>query len=156
LAIVARKADFVFNIDRVTEPGFHFMMPFLTSMDNVQTTLQTDVVRDIPCGTSGYPLSLTLMNCCPNVICCFLFSGSVIYFDKVEVVNLLEKQHAHDTIKKYGVNYDKTWIFDRIHHEISAPLPPPPPPPPPSPPSAPPPPPLPLPLPLPLVVSKDL
>lgn len=85
-------------LDRVTDPGFHFMTPFVTSFDNVQVTLQTDVVKDIPCGTSG---------------------GSVIYFDKVEVVNLLDKKFAHSTIKKYGVNYDKTWIFDRIHHEIN-------------------------------------
>jgi regulator of protease activity HflC (stomatin/prohibitin superfamily) len=85
-------------LDRVTDPGFHFQIPFVTTFDNVQVTLQTDVVKDIPCGTSG---------------------GSVIYFDKVEVVNLLDKTVAHTTIKKYGVNYDKTWIFDRIHHEIN-------------------------------------
>ena len=24
-----------------------------------------------------------------------------------------------DTIKNYTVNYDKTWIFDKIHHEIN-------------------------------------
>mgnify|MGYP000725034242 FL=1 len=25
----------------------------------------------------------------------------------------------HDTIKNYTVDYDKTWIFDKIHHEIN-------------------------------------
>jgi len=55
-------------------------------------------LTNIPCGTSG---------------------GSVIYFDKIEVVNRLEKTKAHNTIKLYGVNYDRTWIFDRIHHEIN-------------------------------------
>lgn len=25
----------------------------------------------------------------------------------------------HDTIKNYTIHYDKTWIFDKIHHEIN-------------------------------------
>jgi len=81
-----------------TDPGIHWMMPGLTTFANVQVTLQTDTVKNIPCGTSG---------------------GSVIYFDKIEVVNRLNKESAHDTIKLYGINYDRTWIFDRIHHEIN-------------------------------------
>jgi len=85
-------------LDSVGEPGYHFMVPGLTTFANVQITLQTDVVKDIPCGTSG---------------------GSVIYFDKIEVVNMLDRKKAHQTIKRYGVDYDKTWIFDRIHHEIN-------------------------------------
>jgi hypothetical protein len=31
--------------------GFHLMLPFLTSYKSVQTTMQTDEVKDIPCGT---------------------------------------------------------------------------------------------------------
>jgi len=85
-------------LDANTDPGYHFMIPFLTHQANVQITLQTDVVKDIPCGTSG---------------------GSVIYFDKIEVVNMLDRKKAHETVKRYGVDYDKTWIFDRIHHEIN-------------------------------------
>lgn len=81
-----------------TEPGFHVKLPLITSTANVQVTLQTDTVTDIPCGTSG---------------------GTVIYFDKVEVVNRLDKQHAWNTTKWYGVDYDKVWIFDKIHHEIN-------------------------------------
>jgi len=85
-------------LQTTTEPGIHIMLPGLTRFANVQVTLQTDTVVDIPCGTSG---------------------GCVIYFDKIEVVNRLNKQDAHNTIKLYGVNYDRTWIFDRIHHEIN-------------------------------------
>jgi hypothetical protein len=55
-------------------------------------------VKEIPCGTSG---------------------GVIIYFDKIEVVNRLQRDAALRTIKLYGVNYDKTWIFDKIHHEIN-------------------------------------
>jgi regulator of protease activity HflC (stomatin/prohibitin superfamily) len=82
----------------ITDPGINWMMPVITTFANVQVTLQTDTVVNIPCGTSG---------------------GSVIYFDKIEVVNRLRKESAHETIKLYGVNYDRTWIFDRIHHEIN-------------------------------------
>jgi len=39
--------------------------------------------------------------------------------DKVEVVNRLDRAHAFNTIKNYGVHYDKLWIFDKIHHEIN-------------------------------------
>jgi len=43
----------------------------------------------------------------------------MIYFDKIEVVNKLSSEHAHLTIKEYGINYDKLWIFDKVHHEIN-------------------------------------
>jgi len=85
-------------LDEFAEPGFHLMVPGLMTVSNIQVTLQTDTVTEIPCGTSG---------------------GVMIYFDKIEVVNLLDISKAHNTIKKYGVNYDRTWIFDRIHHEIN-------------------------------------
>ena len=35
------------------EPGWHTMIPFLTSVENVQVTVQTDKVNNVPCGTSG-------------------------------------------------------------------------------------------------------
>eukprot|EP01128_Nolandella_sp_AFSM9_P008343 TRINITY_DN497_c0_g1_i1.p1 TRINITY_DN497_c0_g1~~TRINITY_DN497_c0_g1_i1.p1 ORF type:complete len:350 (-),score=116.79 TRINITY_DN497_c0_g1_i1:44-1048(-) len=85
-------------LETVNEPGFHWMTPWVTSVANVQVTLQTDVVKDIPCGTSG---------------------GAIIHFARIEVVNRLDKKHAYTTVKNYGVDYDKTWIFDRIHHEIN-------------------------------------
>lgn len=45
-----------------SDPGFHLKMPFITSWEEVQITVQTDEVRNIPCGTSG---------------------GVLIHFDKV-------------------------------------------------------------------------
>lgn len=83
--------------EATTQPGFHFKMP-LTSVEAVQVTVQTDKVTEIPCGTSG---------------------GVMIYFDNIEVVNRLRPEFVHATIKNYTVNYDKTWIFDKIHHEIN-------------------------------------
>jgi len=85
-------------LSQVTEPGYNVKMPFITSFAEVQTTVQTDSIRSIPCGTSG---------------------GVLIHFATVEVVNQLEKKHVFQTIKNYTVDYDKTWIFDKIHHEIN-------------------------------------
>mmetsp|Transcript_21650 Transcript_21650/g.36431 ORF Transcript_21650/g.36431 Transcript_21650/m.36431 type:complete len:328 (+) Transcript_21650:54-1037(+) len=85
-------------LSHIEEPGFHTMLPVVTSVVPVQITIQTDSVNDIPCGTSG---------------------GVMILFDKVEVVNRLRKEHVYDTVKNYTVHYDQTWIFDKIHHEIN-------------------------------------
>lgn len=53
----------------VSNPGFHMMIPVLTYYRAVQITLQTDEVKNVPCGTSG---------------------GVMIYFDRIEVVNILD------------------------------------------------------------------
>ncbi|XP_040873329.1 erlin-2-B isoform X2 [Glycine max] len=82
----------------ITEPGFHLKMPFITQYEPVQVTLQTDMVIDIPCGTKG---------------------GVMISFGKIEVVNQLHKEFVFETLLNYGVHYDKTWIYDKIHHEIN-------------------------------------
>jgi len=81
----------------ITRPGYHWKLP-ITSVRSIQITMQTDQVKNIPCGTSG---------------------GVVLYFDKVEVVNRLKEQYVHETIKNYTINYDQTWIFDKIHHAIN-------------------------------------
>jgi len=83
---------------RIEEPGIHVKIPYLDTMENIQVTLQTDKVTDIPCGTSG---------------------GVLIWIEKVEVVNQLAKPYVYDTIKNYTIHYDKIWIFDKIHHEIN-------------------------------------
>jgi len=74
------------------------MIPIFTKYDQVQVTVQTDKVIDIPCGTSG---------------------GVLIMFDKIEVVNRLKKEYAYQIIKNYTTDYDKAMIFDKIHHEIN-------------------------------------
>lgn len=35
------------------------------------------------------------------------------------MVNRLRSELVYDTIKEYGVHYDKTWIYDKLHHEIN-------------------------------------
>lgn len=82
----------------ITPPGFHLKMPLITHFEPIQVTLQTDLVRDIPCGTKG---------------------GVLINFEKIEVVNRLHKDFVYETLRDYGVQYDNTWIYDKIHHEIN-------------------------------------
>ncbi|XP_050238945.1 uncharacterized protein LOC130014534 isoform X2 [Mercurialis annua] len=85
-------------LNTITSPGFHLKLPLITHYEPVQVTLQTDQVKDIPCGTKG---------------------GVMINFEKIEVVNRLRKDHVYDTLLNYGVDYDNTWIYDKIHHEIN-------------------------------------
>ncbi|KAM4677572.1 erlin-2 isoform 1-T2 [Discoglossus pictus] len=79
-------------------PGFHLMLPFITSFKSVQSTLQTDEVKNVPCGTSG---------------------GVMIYFDRIEVVNFLISHAVYDIVKNYTADYDKALIFNKIHHELN-------------------------------------
>jgi len=81
-----------------TGPGYHFLFPGITSFKTVQTTMQTDEVKNIPCGTSG---------------------GVVIFFDKIEVVNLMSVDHVHEIVKNFTADYDKPLIFNKIHHELN-------------------------------------
>jgi regulator of protease activity HflC (stomatin/prohibitin superfamily) len=35
------------------------------------------------------------------------------------VVNRWSRTHLLETVRNYTVNYDKTWIYDKIHHEVN-------------------------------------
>lgn len=85
-------------LQTMAQPGFHLMFPFLTTYRSVQSTLQTDEVKNVPCGTSG---------------------GVMIYFDRIEVVNVLSASAVHDIVKNYTADYDKPLIFDKVHHELN-------------------------------------
>jgi erlin len=43
----------------------------------------------------------------------------MLTFDTIEVVNRIHRDQVIDTVRKYGVDYDRIWIFDKIHHEIN-------------------------------------
>uniref|UniRef100_A0AAY4B4J8 Band 7 domain-containing protein n=1 Tax=Denticeps clupeoides TaxID=299321 RepID=A0AAY4B4J8_9TELE len=79
-------------------PGFHLMLPFITTYKAVQTTLQTDEVKNVPCGTSG---------------------GVMIYFDRIEVVNYLVPSAVYDIVRNFTADYDKALIFNKVHHELN-------------------------------------
>jgi len=81
-----------------SKPGFHMMLPFITTFRSIQTTLQTDAINNVPCGTSG---------------------GVMIYFDRIEVVNVLKSSAVYEIVKNYTADYDKPLIFDKVHHELN-------------------------------------
>merc|ERR1712166_391501 len=74
------------------------MFPLVDTMRSVQTTMQTDKVTNVPCGTSG---------------------GVMIYFDRIEVVNKLHPSSVMDTVRQFTADYDKPLIFDKVHHELN-------------------------------------
>ena len=80
------------------KPGYHMKYPFLTTVKQIEIRQQTDTVTNIPCGTSG---------------------GILLNFEKIEVVNQLNKSDVLSTVRDFGVNYDKPLIFDKVHHEIN-------------------------------------
>ncbi|XP_040572055.1 erlin-1 [Lepeophtheirus salmonis] len=85
-------------LQKTANPGFHMMVPLITSFKSIQITLQTDEIKNVPCGTSG---------------------GVMIYFDRIEVVNILENEAVYDMVRKFTVDYDKPLIFDKVHHELN-------------------------------------
>uniref|UniRef100_T1IWX3 Band 7 domain-containing protein n=1 Tax=Strigamia maritima TaxID=126957 RepID=T1IWX3_STRMM len=85
-------------LHQVSQPGFHMMVPFLTFFKPVQVTMQTDEVKNVPCGTSG---------------------GVMIYFDRIEVVNILSSASVHEIVKNYTADYDRSLIFNKVHHELN-------------------------------------
>ena len=74
------------------------MIPFITTFRAIQVTLQTDEVKNVPCGTSG---------------------GVMIYFDRIEVVNILQASKVHEMVRNYTADYDKTLIYNKVHHELN-------------------------------------
>ncbi|KAK9300759.1 hypothetical protein QLX08_006628 [Tetragonisca angustula] len=85
-------------LPQVSNPGFHMMIPLLTTYRSVQVTLQTDEVKNVPCGTSG---------------------GVMIYFDRIEVVNILDANSVYNMVRNFTADYDQTLIFNKIHHELN-------------------------------------
>uniref|UniRef100_A0A8C4DDR0 Erlin-1 n=1 Tax=Dicentrarchus labrax TaxID=13489 RepID=A0A8C4DDR0_DICLA len=72
-------------------PGYHIMLPFITTYRSVQVKL---------------PFSQQL-------------GGVMIYFDRIEVVNMLVPLAVLDIVRNYTADYDKTLIFNKIHHELN-------------------------------------
>ena len=40
----------------------------------------------------------------------------MIYFDRVEVVNILDAESVYTVVKKYTADYDRTLIFNKVTH----------------------------------------
>lgn len=39
--------------------------------------------------------------------------------DRIEVVNRLNPEKVVETIRQFGTDYDKLFVFDKIHHEMN-------------------------------------
>ncbi|NXG42487.1 ERLN2 protein, partial [Psilopogon haemacephalus] len=76
----------------------HLHIPLVPGAPALDALLQTDEVKNVPCGTSG---------------------GVMIYFDRIEVVNFLIQSAVYDIVKNYTADYDKALIFNKIHHELN-------------------------------------
>lgn len=50
---------------------------------------------------------------------CGTSNGLLVVFDKIEVVNRLDKKQVYKTVLNYTEEYEKIWISDKIHHEIN-------------------------------------
>jgi regulator of protease activity HflC (stomatin/prohibitin superfamily) len=85
-------------LEYTSTPGYHMMVPFITTSKAIQVTLQTDEVKNVPCGTSG---------------------GVMIYFDRIEVVNILQASSVQGIVRNYTADYDKTLIYNKVHHELN-------------------------------------
>ncbi|XP_035220448.1 erlin-2-B-like [Stegodyphus dumicola] len=79
-------------LKETSTPGFHMMVPFITTYRSIQVTLQTDEVKNVPCGTSG---------------------GVMIYFDRIEVVNILNSNSGkfYDITLQLNLQVPYPWIF---------------------------------------------
>uniref|UniRef100_A0A8C4R7P3 ER lipid raft associated 1 n=1 Tax=Eptatretus burgeri TaxID=7764 RepID=A0A8C4R7P3_EPTBU len=121
-------------LQQTAGPGYHLMLPLFTSYRSVQTTLQTDEVKNVPCGTRYgevylFPRTFLLIASLVQVGSHFIVlhrlpllnpsGGVMIYFDRIEVVNLLAAWSVYDVVKNYTADYDKTLIFNKVHHELN-------------------------------------
>ena len=43
----------------------------------------------------------------------------MLYFDRIEVVNILNALSVYDIVKNYTADYDRTLIYNKIHHELN-------------------------------------
>ena len=80
---------------KLSSPGLHFMVPFQDQFIPIKVRVQTDTIRNIPCGTAD---------------------GTMIDFEKVEVVHNLKEKYVYETVLNYTEDYEKIWVSDKIHH----------------------------------------
>lgn len=85
-------------LTEISPAGLHFMVPFVTRVEQVQVTLQTDRVQNILCGTT---------------------SGVNIVFEQIEVSNRLQAHAVLDVVRNFSVNYDQVLVFQRVSSLMS-------------------------------------
>ena len=43
----------------------------------------------------------------------------MIYFDQIEVVNILSPGAVYEIVRNYTADYDRALIFNKVHHELN-------------------------------------
>lgn len=82
----------------VMHPGLNLVIPGIDLVELVQVTVQTDSVTNIPCGT---------------------LDGTMLTFNRIEVVNQLPIPYVNAVARNFTTSYDKLLIYDKIHHEMN-------------------------------------
>jgi regulator of protease activity HflC (stomatin/prohibitin superfamily) len=80
-------------------PGIKFSLPYpINIFSQVNIRPQTDTVEKIYCGTND---------------------GLILTFDTIDVGNTLPENKVNDVIRKYGEDYDRYLVKDKIRHQIN-------------------------------------
>jgi len=83
--------------DKVTQPGIHFCMPFITNIERIQIRPRTDRLPPISTVTKD---------------------GIANTFRDVQVISDVQAGKVVPLVKKYGLEFHETLVFDRIYEEI--------------------------------------
>ena len=83
--------------DKVTYPGIHFTTPFITEISRIKIRPRTDTLKPITTVTKD---------------------GIQNTFHNVEVISDVNPAKVVPLVRKYGLEFHKTLVFDRIFEEI--------------------------------------
>ncbi len=82
----------------IGEAGINWRFIVTTRYCEVRIRIQTDEVENIKCATKD---------------------GVPIEFERIEIINILNKNAVYKIVQSYTCDYDKDLIFNKIYHEMS-------------------------------------
>merc|ERR1711936_1250974 len=83
--------------DKVTYPGIHLAMPFITDIERIQIRPRTDTME---------PISTVTKDGIQNT------------FHNVQVISDVNPASLVQLVKKFGLEFHKTLVFDRVYEEL--------------------------------------
>lgn len=121
-----------------SNPGYHMMIPFLTTHRSVQVKKQINpsLSQDANYGANRSPCNLMKWRMClaaPAAVSCFILTESKwstfsalpavsVVIQKTGTVSLTSLSSllsVYEIVKNYTADYDKTLIYNKIHHELN-------------------------------------
>ena len=82
---------------KVTYPGIHFSMPFITTIERIQVRPRTDTLPPITTVTKD---------------------GIENKFHNIQVISDVKPASLVSLVKKFGLEFHETLVFDRIYEEL--------------------------------------